>query len=242
MAKRKQAKKTVNQLAFEKEVKRVKAFVKRAEKRGYIFDKNAIDAITKKPARVTKKALEELKSATTATRLYAKSQYIKAIDNESGNAVLVVGSEGRKIEREKASAKAQRTRAERGAIEVADVSIIDTLKSVLEEIAGTRYVSGGRAVDLDRIHNNLVTALDNRLSELDEGTVEYKAYLNHLQLDVEDAKGNILDVVYYDSAIEQVQISTAKILKYINWRALTEAEAKEAEDYDFDFSDDDWDF
>lgn len=35
----KKSSKTKNQLAWEKEVKRAKALIRRAEKRGYIFDK-----------------------------------------------------------------------------------------------------------------------------------------------------------------------------------------------------------
>lgn len=242
MSKRKQAKKTVNQIAFAKEVKRIKSFVKRAEKRGYIFDKNAIETLTTKPTRITKKALQELKESTTSVRLYAKAQYIKAVDKENGNAVLVSGIEGRKIERERASAKAQSTKAAKGLISVTDVSIIETLKGILEEIGGSRYVSGGKAVNLDNIHDNLMSALENTISEYDEGTKEYQAYLNHLHYDIENAKGNILDVVYYDSTLEDVQMSVANILKYIEWRTLTTQEAKEVDDYDFNFSSEEWDF
>lgn len=57
-------KKTINQIAFEKQVKRIKAAIRRYEKKGYIFDKNAIENIIKRPNRITKKTIRDLKDIT----------------------------------------------------------------------------------------------------------------------------------------------------------------------------------
>lgn len=102
--KRKKTKKlTPNQIAFKKEVKRIKRFIHNAEKRGYVFDDNILP---KQPKRVTHKKLEEIKSIKPSN-LYDKAVYNDKVTHET-----FTGQQGRRIERHRASLKGKKTREE----------------------------------------------------------------------------------------------------------------------------------
>lgn len=68
-------KKTENQKAFEKERRRLLRAVRRAEKKGYIFSK---DIVPVRPKRVTKKAIERIKSIKPKD-LYNMAEYYPTI-------------------------------------------------------------------------------------------------------------------------------------------------------------------
>lgn len=91
------------QLDYKKQVKRLKQFVRRAEKRGYIVPENVIP---KQPKRITKKSVERLKKITTK-EIYSKSE---KLDFETGE--LIPGEVGRKQERSESAKKAAKTRKE----------------------------------------------------------------------------------------------------------------------------------
>lgn len=100
--KRKSTKKlTPNQMAFKKELNRIKRFVRNARKRGYEFDDNVLP---KQPKRVTRKKLEEIKNIKPSN-LYDKAVYRDEISQE-----IFTGQQGRRIERYRASLKAKKTR------------------------------------------------------------------------------------------------------------------------------------
>ena len=96
-------KKTKNQIALGKEIKRINRFIKRAEKRGFTFDVK-LPTIKK---RVTKKDIDKAKSLTPE-KLYKSASY----KTETGK--IVPGTEGRKIERSRAAKKGARTKSEKG--------------------------------------------------------------------------------------------------------------------------------
>lgn len=77
------------QKEYSKQVSRIKAFIRRAEKRGYRFEKDIIPA---KPKRITKASVRKLKEIKPIT-LYKKSTYL----SESGD--IISGVQGRKEER-----------------------------------------------------------------------------------------------------------------------------------------------
>lgn len=77
------------QKEYSKQVSRIKAFIRRAEKRGYRFEKDIIPA---KPKRITKASIRKLKEIKPIT-LYKKSTYL----SESG--YIISGVQGRKEER-----------------------------------------------------------------------------------------------------------------------------------------------
>lgn len=69
MAKKKKL--SITQQQYNKELKRIKSFIKRAEKRGYIFPKNAIP---NKPKRISKSSVSRLHKITPE-KLYNKAEY-----------------------------------------------------------------------------------------------------------------------------------------------------------------------
>ena len=92
---------TKNQIAFKKQVTRIKNFIRRATKRGYEFSDNVIPTM---PKRVTKKSIEKIKNIKPKD-LYSKASYL---DKSTGE--IVSGSIGRKIERNLSTQKAKETR------------------------------------------------------------------------------------------------------------------------------------
>ena len=92
---------TKNQIAFKKQVTRIKNFIRRATKRGYEFSDNVIPTM---PKRVTKKSIEKIRNIKPKD-LYSKASYL---DKSTGE--IVSGSTGRKIERNLSTQKAKETR------------------------------------------------------------------------------------------------------------------------------------
>ena len=87
------------QRAVQKEVRRIQRFVRRAEARGYEFDKS-ITNIKFNKRRATRKELERLKKYTPE-KMYDKSQYA----SELTGGEIVSGRRGRELERSEAARK-----------------------------------------------------------------------------------------------------------------------------------------
>lgn len=83
-------KSTANKLLYKKQEKRIKAFYRRAEKRGYRFDTKETFDSTK---RITQKELKRL-SQLTPRKLYETATYLDPVSGKT-----VSGTEGRVIER-----------------------------------------------------------------------------------------------------------------------------------------------
>ena len=92
---------TKNQIEYNKQVRRIKNFIKRAEKRGYEFNE---DILPKTPKRITKQAIKRLENLKP-NQLYAKAEFL---DTSTGE--MLKGTKGRKLERQRASEKARQTR------------------------------------------------------------------------------------------------------------------------------------
>lgn len=101
MAKRK-SKQTANQREYAKQVKRIKQFIRRAEKRGYQFSENVLP---KQPKRVTQASIRKL-ARLTPEKLYQKAVYA----GEASFGEIVKGTEGVKLERSLRAKKAAETR------------------------------------------------------------------------------------------------------------------------------------
>lgn len=108
---------TTNQMAFKKELYRIKKFIRNARKRGYEFDDNVLP---KQPKRITRKKLEEIKNIKPSD-LYDKAVYYDKISQET-----FTGQQGRKIERYRASLKAKETRQKNKEIKINPVKIDET--------------------------------------------------------------------------------------------------------------------
>lgn len=102
MAKRR--KQTPTQKAYYKERRRIQSFIRRAEKRGYIFDAGILPEIPKK---ITAASVRRLK-ALTPKELYKKS---RVVIEETGE--IISGTHARNIERSISAQKAAHTRRTR---------------------------------------------------------------------------------------------------------------------------------
>ena len=98
------AKKSKNRIEFDKQVKRIRRFIRAAEKRGFVFPDFTIPAPKK---RIYKSDIEKLKKLNPKT-LYEQAIYTKYADPKTGEALT--GSQGRSIERSLAAKKAAQTR------------------------------------------------------------------------------------------------------------------------------------
>ena len=100
MAKQKPKKSAVEQ-AYNRELKRIRQFIRRAEKRGYSF---GAYTLPEKPSRITRKSVEKLKKITPKI-LYEKATYYDVITD-----TRVSGTEAQRLIRSRASKKAAQTR------------------------------------------------------------------------------------------------------------------------------------
>ena len=103
MAKRR--KKTPAERAYSKQVKRIKQFISRAEKRGYQFSSNAIP---QKPNRITQASVRKL-AKLTPEKLYKKAVY----GGLASEGEIVPATVGVKLERSLRAKKATETRKRR---------------------------------------------------------------------------------------------------------------------------------
>lgn len=95
--------KTLVEQQYNKELRRIKQFIRRAEKRGYQFSG---DIIPKKPQRITKASVKKLQKIKP-TNLYKKAVAI------SEDGYVISGTERRAEERKKAVQKAIQTKREK---------------------------------------------------------------------------------------------------------------------------------
>lgn len=93
-----------NEQEYKKQLRRIKQFIKRAEKRGFVFDENIIPET---PARITTRSVNKLQNIKPKD-LYKKSTY-----KSPTTGVIVKGQEGRTQERKESAKKAAETRAKR---------------------------------------------------------------------------------------------------------------------------------
>ena len=100
MGKKQTTKQIALEQAYKKELKRIKQFMRRAEKRGYRW---YYYELPKKPKRITEKSVSRLKKITPDL-LYKKGEYI---DQETGE--IIEGVKGRVTERKTAAQKAAKT-------------------------------------------------------------------------------------------------------------------------------------
>ena len=95
-------KKSPAEREYDKQVKRIKQFIRRAEKRGFIFPDNVIP---NKPKRITKASVRKL-SKITPKELYKKAEY----GGEATEGEIVSAKEGLELERKARAKKASKTR------------------------------------------------------------------------------------------------------------------------------------
>ena len=148
---------TKNRQEFNKQVKRIKRFIKSAEKRGYVFPDYTIPSPGKT---VRKRDIEKLKRITPKS-LYETAIYTKYADPKTGEALT--GSQGRSIERSLAAKKAAQTRKRSAPVSPEEYQpylpkessiVLNRFESILDKY------NGDRVYYYNTIYNLYLTKLD----------------------------------------------------------------------------------
>ena len=90
--------------AYNKQIKRIRQFVRRAERRGYVFSETIIPQIPKKITQASERRLQSI----TPARMYKKAEYM---DYSTGEAIS--GTKARKAEKQAQQLKAQISKAQK---------------------------------------------------------------------------------------------------------------------------------
>lgn len=212
MAKRK--KRTENQKAYQKERRRLLQAVRRAEKQGYIFPE---DVVPELPKRVTKKQLEKIQK-TKPKQLYKKAKFVY---KETGE---VVPAEQRKQEvKQEAIRKAKETRKKKIStpsipIYYPTISIIDTIRDRLSEL--TREAKP--PIPIENRKNELLVIFEDNITLYGDNIAEYEHYLEAHESEIAD----LLNVISYDSNVEQVSASFVELGRLLNTQSLSMSQAE----------------
>lgn len=221
MAKRKTL--TENQKAYRKERKRVQQFIRRAEKRGYLFPEGIIPEI---PKRVTKQSLERIR-AMKPKELYKTAEFV---DFETGE--ILSGTEARTLERSRAAKKGKRkTAVEKIEIPFFPIiSLIERIRNDLEELEREvfpKYSIESRKGAIISIFEDTVTFYSENLAELEN-------YLKENEREI----SNLMTLIKYDSKLEIVEASFVQLAKLLNRKELSPTQAEEIAFYsDFLYTD-----
>lgn len=214
MAKKK--KQTPLQLEYKKQVKRLKQAIARAENRGYFFPE---DIIPDKPKRITRKTVERLKKIKTE-ELYAKAE---KLDIETGE--LIPGIEARKQERSEAAKKSAKTRknkdnkpTEKPDAYYPTFSIIDVVRERIIEL--TRV--GKPHIPIEQRKNALLSIFDDTVTWYSDNITVYELYLKNHESEIAE----LLDVITYDSDVEEVSYTFVRLGRLLNVQSLSTSQAE----------------
>lgn len=168
------------QIQYEKQLKRVQQFIRRAEKRGYTFPKNIIPQKLQRP---TKKSVEKI-SAMTPEYFYSKAKFTKPNTGE-----IVKGSEGRKYERRHSAEKAAETRFfKRTGIEKAVAKEIKRQEDAKKRQEKAKIKQEKREAKR-RKNKTVSTTSEARYDEFDASDIEDKVIkYNQIQIEIKRLK------------------------------------------------------
>ena len=209
---------TPNQQEWKKELKRLKQFIRRAKKRGYIFDENIIPET---PQRITKKKLSEIKEIKPDV-LYNTAKYF---DKETGQ--TITGLEGRRIERRKSAQKSAQTKKFKSQNTAPEKPVLPkesdiVLRNIEEMIANwqpllnwSNYFIEAKKQDKTTLTNILQQAIS------ETGREEIAKRLQNAATNIIDTVERIL----YSSDEEQVNLDLVDIATIIKGRSLTPEES-----------------
>ena len=211
MAKKK--KPTQLQLDYRKQVKRLKQAIRRAENRGYIIPDNIIP---EKPKRITRKSVESLKNITTKD-IHAKSE---KLDFQTGE--LIPGEIARKAERSEAPKKASKTIKNKlksdYAIYYPTISIIDTIRTRIIDLERR----GKPPIPIEQRKSELLSIFDDTVTMYSSNIEVYEEYLQTNEPEIAE----LLDVITYDSDVENVSSSFVKLGRLLNKAPLSPTQAE----------------
>lgn len=190
MAKRKN--KSQAEIEYNKQLNRIKRFIRRNESRGFQFD----DIIPNKPKRVTKASVNRLKKITPDV-LYKHSVY----GGEATQGEIVSGRRGRKLAREYARQKTIQDNKRRK-YDTEPLSLDDYSKLIIANFKSTILHFPQEIADK-------IIALINQI-QLQQGEIELAQALNDMPLQFHE----YLNVLGYDSG-EAVKEFSAALVDYL---------------------------
>ena len=165
---------------YNKQLRRIKAFIKRASERGYEFEP---DIIPQRPKRITKASVERLRKLTPQ-KMYEKAKY------HTPEGDIISGTLGRKRERLEAAKKAKKTKE---------------LKKQRDKFYKKANITRGLGDDADEVRtppSQTFTTLDNIRDELSQWSPEAYWGTSTDFARVKETDKNILENIL-NGAIEQ---------------------------------------
>lgn len=179
---------------YKKEIKRIKRFIKRAEKRGYSFKFKE----PQPPKRIRKESVEKLKKITPE-KLYASATY-RGIYSDFNE---LSGLEARKRERSASAKKGAETRKrkaeqkKREQEKIPTFDFINEIISMINELPNGRYISYQVFLDLTP-HKNFLISLINDRADIASQYNTIDKYSNYLKDNESIIKHNLV-IITHDS-------------------------------------------
>ena len=199
---------TPNQVAWNKEFKRIQRFIKNASKRGFTFDVEI-----EKPSRVTKKQLEKIRSLKPK-ELYKQAVYIIPETGEE-----VTGTEGRSYERSQAQLKSTKKLPRESKIVLN--FILQRINTWKPDSSMRGWMKQKKMLDRDE--------LDNMLAMFISEKGEDEAALI-LQQNAENVN-NAIFTILYDSDNEAVALAFTEFATILNGGALSISQSESMTNY-----------
>lgn len=189
---------TPNQIAYNKEVKRIEQAIKRNEKQGYFLEEKLTFV---KPDKITKNTISELKSITPK-RLRAAS--VK-IDLSTGEVVKNAKEEWKDEIKKSMPVKSKKAKREEIALQKRQtIDIVETTRKALEQLTNESNVNiSGRKAEVIQIFEDNLTYYGKKL---------YGDYL----LENEFKIFNCIDRIIRQSDDREVEQSFVRLAKLLN--------------------------
>jgi hypothetical protein len=210
---------------YKNEIKRIKRFISRAEKRGYSFSFKEPQL----PKRFRKESVERLKKITPE-KLYASAEYT----GELSHGKKLTGLQGRKLERSASAKKGAETRkrkAEQKKREQEKTPTFDFIAeiiSMINELPNGRYISYEVFIDFTP-HKNFLISLINDRADIASQYNTFEKYSNYLN-DNKDRIRVLLDKIMHDSNESEIIASFNELAEILKGSALSFEEAEMVEE------------
>ena len=242
----KKQKQTEAEKLYLKQLKRIKQFIRRAEKRGFIFEENIIP---QRPKKVTKASVRKLEKLTPE-KLYKKSLYLEESTGE-----IEEGQKRRKEERKQSARKAAKTRKERKkqrrnwTFDDAEKNRDklpsegkEVFKNIIDEFVNRLQIDTSwvgrkrrRPVALQetiRSQGFLISLINQQIALFGEEEIGNRLQANSDKLD------ELLAIVLWDSKSEAIQSATRLFAEILTGNSLMPTQLQELEqesEYNEDF-------
>lgn len=210
---------------YKREIKRIKRFIKRAEKRGYSFNFKE----PQPPKRIRKESVERLKKITPE-KLYACATY-RGLFSDFRE---LTGLEARKKERSASAKKAAETRKrnaeqkKREKEKTPTFDFINEIISMINELPNGRYISYQVFLDFTP-HKNFLISLINDRADIASQYNTFEKYSDYLY-DNKDRIKHLLDVIMHDSNESEIIASFNELAEILKGSALSFEEAEMIEE------------